>query len=43
VYVLVLSVILRFVSGSEGVEVKKAVIEGDCLIGKVGHSCGSGV
>jgi hypothetical protein len=43
VYVLVLSVILRFVSGSEGTEVEEAVVEGDCLIGKVGHSCWSGV
>jgi hypothetical protein len=43
VYVLVLSVILRFISGLEGAEVEKAVIEGDCCIGKVGHSCGSGV
>jgi hypothetical protein len=41
VYVLLLSVILRFVSGSEGAEVEEVVVEGDCLIGKVGHSCGS--
>jgi hypothetical protein len=39
----VLSVILQFVSGLEGAEVEEAVVEGDCLIGKVGHSCGSGV
>jgi hypothetical protein len=43
VYVLVLLVILRFVSRSEGAEVEEAVVEGDCLIGKVGHNCGSGV
>jgi hypothetical protein len=43
VYILVLLVIVRFVSWSEGVEVEEAVVEGDCLIGKVGHSCGSGV
>jgi hypothetical protein len=43
VYVLVLSVILRFILGSEDAEVEEAVIEGDCLIGKVSHSCGSGV
>jgi hypothetical protein len=43
VYVLVLLVILWFVSGSEGAEVEEVVIEGDCLIGKVGHSCGSGI
>jgi hypothetical protein len=39
---LVLSVILRFILGSEGVDVEEAVVEGDCLIGKVGHSRGSG-
>jgi hypothetical protein len=43
VYILVLSVILQFVLGSEGAEVEEVVVEGDCLIGKVSHSCGSGV
>jgi hypothetical protein len=43
VYVLVLLVILQFISGLEGAEVEEVVVKGNCLIGKVGHSYGSGV
>jgi hypothetical protein len=43
VSVLVVSVVLWFISGPEGAEVEKMVVKGNCLVGKVGHSCGSGV